>query len=189
MSAIINLVTVRPDLALNLVTGASPVTLTTHSANPVTIQLARTLAPLTLSINRVASPVIVNLTTGAAGKSAYALAQANGYAGTLPEWLASLQGVDGLSAYQLSGFIGTQAQWLASLVGDDGADAYHVALAAGFVGTQAAWLLSLKGADSTVAGPAGTGKNWIDITLTNYLALSPAAKAAVTIVYNVDPLL
>jgi hypothetical protein len=62
---------------------------------------------------------------GPAGKSAYELAVQNGFAGTLAEWLASLEGGDGKSAYELAvldGFTGTQAEWLASLKGGDGED-------------------------------------------------------------------
>jgi len=75
--------------------------------------------------------------------------------------------------------------------GDDGADAYHIALAAGFGGTVEQWLASLHGADSVVPGPkgdagaAGTGKTWIDLTLSAYSALTTTQQIDATIVYNI----
>lgn len=55
------------------------------------------------------------------GLSAYQLAKANDPSiGTVDEWLASLQGADGLSAYQVAvnnGFVGTADEWLNSLSG------------------------------------------------------------------------
>lgn len=75
---------------------------------------------------------------GADGLSAYELAVANGYRGTLTQWLESLKGapgrdgvpgadgsdgIDGLSAFGVAvknGFSGTEAEWLASLKGKDG---------------------------------------------------------------------
>lgn len=51
------------------------------------------------------------------GLSAYQLAQTQGYAGTLTEWLVTL------TAYGVAvsnGYVGTQAEWLASLVGASG---------------------------------------------------------------------
>lgn len=60
---------------------------------------------------------------GEDGKSAYELAVAAGFTGTLEEWLLQLQGEDGKTAYELAvelGFIGTEEEWLASLKGKDG---------------------------------------------------------------------
>ncbi len=71
--------------------------------------------------------------TGANGKSAYELAVANGYTGTLDEWLKSLigatgatgeNGANGKSAYELAvanGYTGTLDEWLKSLIGATGA--------------------------------------------------------------------
>lgn len=45
------------------------------------------------------------------------------YAGTMEEWLDSLKGKDGLSAYEIAvklGFEGTESEWLASLKGEPG---------------------------------------------------------------------
>lgn len=71
---------------------------------------------------------------GTDGKSAYELAVAGGYNGTLEAWLESLKGnagAAGKSAYELAvegGYKGTQAEWLESLKGKDGAGAgiYYV---------------------------------------------------------------
>lgn len=71
---------------------------------------------------------------GPTGKSAYDIAVERGFVGTKDEWLASLQGRDGI--------IGTDGA-----DGTDGLSAYEVALAQGFVGTEAEWLASLKGKD------------------------------------------
>lgn len=67
---------------------------------------------------------------GAAGKSAYEIAKAAGFAGTEAQWLASLKGaastIAGPSAFEVAkaaGFSGTQAEWLASLKGAAGKDA------------------------------------------------------------------
>lgn len=103
---------------------------------------------------------------GGNGPSAYEVAVANGFTGTEPEWLLSLEGADGddgsvgASAYEIAianGYSGTQAQWLASLKGTNGtngASAYQVAVANGFAGTEAEWLASLKG-DPGPVGPGG----------------------------------
>ncbi|MGV3588585.1 MAG: hypothetical protein ACO1OF_16385 [Adhaeribacter sp.] len=114
----------------------------------------------------------LNSLKGADGRSAYQIAQANGYAGTEAQWLVYLKGytpqkgidytdgANGKSAYQLAvdnGYSGTLTQWLASLKGytpqkgvdyNDGADgrsAYQIAVSNGFAGTEAQWLESLKG--------------------------------------------
>lgn len=63
-------------------------------------------------------------------------------------------GEDGQSAYQIwesqAGNAGkTEAEFLASLKGSQGESAYDVAVNAGFVGTESEWLASLKGADGT----------------------------------------
>lgn len=67
--------------------------------------------------------------TGADGASAFALAQTDGFDGTLSQWIASLkgdkgdQGDPGLTSYQHAvdeGFVGDLTAWLASLKGDKG---------------------------------------------------------------------
>ncbi len=115
-------------------------------------------------------------TPGPPGASAYQIAVANGFVGSITAWLASLQGEDGedgedgqdgedgapgLSAYQvavLNGFVGSQPDWVLSLrgpEGDPGRSAYQIAVDNGFVGNQAAWLASLKG-DKGDDGEDGT---------------------------------
>jgi len=94
------------------------------------------------------------------GESAYQLAVAGGYTGTLTEWLASLKGgkgdpgipgkpgPEGPTAYEVAvsdGFAGTKTEWLASLEGTDGASAYQIAVAGGYAGTEAEWVASLEG--------------------------------------------
>src|SRR5690606_6090534 len=123
-------------------------------------------------INELGLPTIINLATGSTGLSAYQIAVNNGFVGTEVEWLASLQGIngvdgangiDGLSAYQIAvnnGFSGTEAQWLASLQGANGVDglsAYQIAVNNGFTGTETQWLVSLQGANGAdgVAGQDG----------------------------------
>jgi len=69
------------------------------------------------------------------GKSAYEIAVINGFVGTEVEWLASLQGEDGI-------------------IGVDGKSAYQLAVQQGFVGTLDEWLDFLKGADGET-GPQG----------------------------------
>lgn len=67
--------------------------------------------------------------TGADGASAFALAQTDGFNGTLSQWIASLkgdqgdQGDPGKTSYQHAvdeGFVGDLTAWLASLKGDKG---------------------------------------------------------------------
>ena len=65
-----------------------------------------------------------NTGSGANGKSAYEIAEDNGFTGTEQEWLASLKGgngVDGKSAYDIAvknGFSGSESDWLDSLKTD-----------------------------------------------------------------------
>lgn len=120
------------------------------------------------------------------GQSAYELAVAAGFVGTVEQWLDSLDGRDGgegLSAYGLAvaaGFAGTVEEWLASLRGadgegadgSDGQSAYDLAVASGFMGTAVQWLASLKGADgedgisayevALEEGFAGTPEEWLE---------------------------
>ena len=111
-------------------------------------------------------------TIGVDGKSAYQIAQANGFVGTEAQWLASLLGAPGAKgepgkdAFQVAvdgGYEGTVEEWIASIkgpTGEKGIDgvkgksAYEVAVEEGFVGTVAEWLLSLKGKDG-LTGPNG----------------------------------
>ena len=86
---------------------------------------------------------------GLDGKSAYDLAVAAGFEGTLEEWLAALKGDKGdkgeTGAPGLPGENGKDGE-----DGEDGAagkSAYEIAKENGFEGTEEEWLASLKGAD------------------------------------------
>ncbi|GEO70549.1 pyocin knob domain-containing protein [Levilactobacillus acidifarinae] len=96
---------------------------------------------------------------GATGDSAYQVAVAGGYTGTVEEWLASLKGdtgdkgATGDSAYQVAvsgGYTGTEVDWLASLKGEKG-DTGPTGAGLNLVGTVAAV------ADLPVDQPDGTG--------------------------------
>lgn len=130
--------------------------------------------------------------TGPAGPSAYQIAIANGFRGSEPSWLSSLQGRPGLmgapglsgsSAYQLAveqGFTGSEMQWLASLRGGEGANgqngrngingadgvngksAYELAVANGFTGTVSEWLQSLEGRDGRDGIDGANGRDGVD---------------------------
>lgn len=113
--------------------------------------------------------------TGNAGLTAYQVALADGFVGTVTQWLASLEGDKGdkgdlgdpgKSAFEVAvqaGFAGDEAAWLLTLkgdkgdkgdLGDTGVSAYTQAVLGGFEGDEAAWLLSLKG-DTGVQGEQG----------------------------------
>ena len=80
-------------------------------------------------------------TSTAAGKSAYEIAQENGFEGTVSEWLESLKGRDGTN-----GTDGTDgADGENGTDGKDGKSAYEIAVQNGFEGTEPEWLDSLKG--------------------------------------------
>ena len=104
---------------------------------------------------------------GLQGNSAFDIYRLNGGTLTTEsEWIASLKGTNGKSAYEVAqsnGFTGTETEWLASLKGDKGdqgiqgptgntgLNAYQIAVEAGYTGTETEWLESLKGAQ----GPQG----------------------------------
>lgn len=75
---------------------------------------------------------------GPAGPSAYEVAVAEGFTGTEAEWLASLQGEQGVPGEQ--GEVGPPGS-----TGPAGESAYQTAVDNGFVGTEAEWLASLQG--------------------------------------------
>lgn len=97
---------------------------------------------------------------GETGDSAYELAVANGYVGTVSQWLTSLKGEAGKSAYEVAvagGYAGSETNWLNSLVGADGLSAYELALQNGFTGSETEWIDSLKGekGDQGLTGAKG----------------------------------
>lgn len=105
---------------------------------------------------------------GEAGQTAYEAALAQGFQGTVEQWLASLKGERGEageSAYEAAvrnGYEGNEAQWLGTLKGgqgDPGKSAYEAARDNGFSGTETEWLLFLKGEQGDV------GKSAYDLAL------------------------
>ena len=90
-----------------------------HPIEGVTAEEINTAVESYLQNNPIAS--------GEDGKSAFQIAQDNGFSGTESEWLASLKGAkgdtgtDGKSAYEIAvdnGFSGTESEWLESLQGE-----------------------------------------------------------------------
>ena len=91
------------------------------------IIIASTEAPIQVTSEAQESIEIDFGAAGAAGANAYQVAVANGFVGSIGQWLASLDGQDG----------------------EDGLSAYQIAIANSFVGSEAEWLESLKGAAGT----------------------------------------
>lgn len=99
---------------------------------------------------------------GPAGKSAYQLAVQQGFAGTLAEWLESLQGSDGADGVDGSG----------GDAGLDGKSAYQIAVDQGFLGSESAWILSLKGDPGAKGDKGDTGAKGADgLDGSNYYVL------------------
>jgi hypothetical protein len=76
------------------------------------------------------------------------VAKAYGFEGSAEEWLASLHGTDGQTAYEIAlakGFQGNEQEWIDSLQGKDGLDAYQVWLSMGNVGEKDVFLESQRG--------------------------------------------
>ena len=104
------------------------------------------------------------------GQSAFELALAQGFEGTVDEWLASLKGADGAAGVNgthgqdgkdgingTNGADGTPGQDGAD--GTDGKSAYQLALDAGYSGTLAQWLTSLNGTDGANGTDGKDGAN------------------------------
>jgi len=94
------------------------------------------------------------------------------------------RGPDGKDAYKLAlanGFVGTVNEWLDSLKGKD---AYRIALANGFVGTFEEWVLSWGGIKTSPADAMkiltndGAERFWIDI-MDARLGITPLVEAKV----------
>ena len=101
------------------------------------------------------------------GQSAYELAQAEGFEGTVQEWLASLKGADGAAGANgqdgQDGVNGADgADGAAGRDGADGKSAYEIAVENGYSGTQAEWLASLRGADGANGADGQNGTNGTD---------------------------
>lgn len=129
---------------------------------------------------------------GKDGASAYQLAVAAGFSGTMAQWLASLKGAPGGTATVAAGSAKALAAGAAPTVtnsgtasnavfdfgipaGAKGDDAFQVAVAAGFGGTRAQWLASLQGAPGattlgtitvaeTIAVAIGSGVRRVTLT-------------------------
>ena len=100
----------------------------------------------------------------------------NGRRGSREEWLKTLIGATGLSAYELAkaeGFEGSLTEWVASLKGEAGKSAYELAKEAqNFTGSLTEYLASLKGVngksayqsylDTTTDDPKLTETEWAD---------------------------
>ena len=82
---------------------------------------------------------------GVDGMSAYELAVANGYRGTVLQWLEDLKGAPGEPG----------APGDPGAPGRDGISAYEVAVRNGFSGTEAQWLESLRAGVSSIGGKSG----------------------------------
>lgn len=98
-----------------------------HTALQIAILSVGILILVALTLNLAMGGFwIVHGLDGAEGKSAYEVAVANGFSGSVTEWLASLGGNGGKSAYEIAvenGFVGSEAEWLLSLAfGEDGKD-------------------------------------------------------------------
>lgn len=90
---------------------------------------------------------------GAEGKSAYELACANGYTGTVDEWLVSLKGEKGEKGED----------------GRDGKSAYEVALANGYTGTEAQWVSELLGNRTESGTGSGVGIESVTVNAQKHL--------------------
>jgi hypothetical protein len=91
---------------------------------------------------------------GPAGQSAYDIARENGFTGTQAQWLVSLTGSSGDSAYDIAvkegGFVGTKEEWLRTLVGEPGATGGTGA--GGVAGTGVTVVTEPSGANCTNGG-------------------------------------
>jgi hypothetical protein len=101
---------------------------------------------------------------GKNGKSAFEVAQDNGWTGTDFAWMQTLKGESAYAIAKANGYVGLESAWVASLKGGKGErgidgpsgdNAYSIARMNGFVGTVGQWLASLKG-EKGDAGPSGT---------------------------------
>ena len=125
---------------------------------------AWTVLPYYLNQVHIQALIDAAVIEGVEGDSAYEVAVNNGFVGTEPEWLASLEGAPGTN-----GTNGTN--------GAAGASAYQVAVNNGFVGNEAAWLASLEGADGTngTNGTDGADGESVTVTLVDFGDWPPAS--------------
>lgn len=149
------------------------------SALASTFYCVKNTGALYLFVDNIWLPV-GNGPQGEAGKTAYEVAQVQGYEGSIDQWLEGLRGANGQdgidgnhgkSAYELArddGFTGTISDWLDSLTGKDGKQgvdgksAYRLATDEGFVGTLPEWIESLRGRNGE---DGATGKNAYELAV------------------------
>ena len=106
--------------------------------------------------------------TGATGQSAYEAAKANGYTGTVTEWLESLHGKDGAA-----GKAGEDGE-----AGPAGKSAYEIAKEQGYTGTEAEWIGSLKGKQGDKGETGKDGADGKSFTIQAQYATEAELKAA-----------
>ena len=106
---------------------------------------------------------------GDPGKSAFQIAQDNGFTGNQTEWLASLKGADGAQGPQgIQGIKGdTGVQGEQGIQGEAGKSAYEIAVSSGFEGNQTQWLQSLKGERGEQGSKGEPGQNGTDADMSN----------------------
>lgn len=103
--------------------------------------------------------------TGATGQSAYEAAKANGYTGTVTEWLESLHGKDGAAGKD-------------GKTGANGKSAYEIAVEQGYTGTEAEWIGSLKGKQGDKGETGKDGADGKSFTIQAQFATEADLKAA-----------
>ncbi|MDP3850090.1 MAG: hypothetical protein Q8Q59_06290 [Luteolibacter sp.] len=93
-------------VTVNITSAETPVTvdITPPAAAPVTVEINTVETPVSVWVNTSAPAIVVDVTPPPAtpvqvdfseARDAYQLAVLEGFVGTRPEWLASLQGEDG----------------------------------------------------------------------------------------------
>lgn len=148
-----------PRVALTATTAVAP--LSAHVAG-MTVYNTATAADVTPGYYYNDGSKWVKLATGQGvkgdtGASAYQSAVAGGYTGTEAQWLASLVGAAGKSAYEVwkatpDNTTKSEADYLASLKGEAGANgksAYQIWKDAGNTGTESDFLIAIKGVAGT----------------------------------------
>lgn len=116
--------------------------------NPGTYGSASENVVLTVDSRGIITEISEVEQEGVIGESVYDIAVNNGFLGTEPEWLLSLHGNDGRSAYSVAvleaGYVGNSSQWINSLHGAAGMSAFESAVYWGYAGTEEEWLESIK---------------------------------------------
>lgn len=113
-------------------------------------------------------PVGQNGQNGSNGKSAFELAQDDGFEGTLTEWLLTLKGKSAYQSALDTGFVGTEAEFVASLKGKDGENGEagkSVQFVGDFANEAALPTTSTSNQLATAAGRVyySNGTDWTDV--------------------------